>query len=168
MGLTVTTHSVVNGYGDRRITIWRVSGPECPPLTIGSSMWWLSSTGRHNLTLSDLSQPITPHILQLSRLVMCEWLMGVPPQSQRSGPNSSIGISPSPLESTNGWGVWFTNGLVAWGMNVHAGVCACTGQRLLGIVRLENRLRWLMALPLLHQTQPSRLRRWGRSAFRAC
>lgn len=43
-----------------------------------------------------------------------------------------------------------------------------TGKRLLGIAKLENRLRRLMALPLLHQTQPSRLRRWGISAFRAC
>lgn len=40
-------------------------------------------------------------------------------------------------------------------------VSACDDQRLLGIARLEDRLRRLMALPLLHQTQPSRLRPWG-------
>lgn len=45
---------------------------------------------------------------------------------------------------------------------MHAGGCVHrTGRRLLGIARLENRQRRLMALPLLHQTQPSRLRRWG-------
>lgn len=53
-------------------------------------------------------------------------------------------------------------------MNMHAGgVCMRRPSDFLGIVRLENRLRRLMALPLLHQTQPSRLRRWGSSAFRA-
>lgn len=51
---------------------------------------------------------------------------------------------------------------------MHAGGVDATGQRLLGIARLENRLRGVKALPLLHQTQPSRLRRWGIPAFRAC